>query len=166
MADYIVTDTELTSIADAIRAKGGTSAELEFPSEFVSAIGDIETGNIDFINAMTQYCATGYFGNKLVIPEGVEVIGNSVFSGDKIWNLDTLYLPSSIISIGAEAFAYNDVYPTTVVFRGTPSSIANNAFEECASLYDIYVPWSQGEVAGAPWGSYATVHYDSDTSNM
>lgn len=44
MADYLVTDTELTSIADAIRAKGGTSADLEFPTEFVQAINDIPTG--------------------------------------------------------------------------------------------------------------------------
>lgn len=41
MADYLVTDSELTSIADAIRTKGGTSAALSFPTEFVSAIGDI-----------------------------------------------------------------------------------------------------------------------------
>lgn len=44
MADYLVTDTELTSIADAIRAKGGTSASLVYPSGFVSAINDIPTG--------------------------------------------------------------------------------------------------------------------------
>ena len=41
MADYLTTDTELTSIANAIRTKGGTNAQLEFPSEFVSAIGAI-----------------------------------------------------------------------------------------------------------------------------
>jgi hypothetical protein len=45
MANYIVTDTELTSIADAIRAKGGTSATLSYPNGFVSAIGDISTGS-------------------------------------------------------------------------------------------------------------------------
>lgn len=44
MADYLVTDTELTSIANAIRTKGGTSASLEFPQEFVQAINDIQTG--------------------------------------------------------------------------------------------------------------------------
>ena len=44
MADYLVTDTELTDIADAIRTKGGTSASLEFPDDFISAIGDIATG--------------------------------------------------------------------------------------------------------------------------
>lgn len=41
MADYLVTDTELTSVADAIRTKGGTSANLSFPTGFVSAINAI-----------------------------------------------------------------------------------------------------------------------------
>ena len=44
MADYKVTDTELTSIANAIRAKGGTQAQLEFPTGFVSAVNAIPTG--------------------------------------------------------------------------------------------------------------------------
>lgn len=44
MSNYIVTDTQLTNIANAIRTKGGTSAQLEFPSDFVSAIGNIDTG--------------------------------------------------------------------------------------------------------------------------
>ena len=44
MADYLTTDTELTSVADAIRSKGGTSASLVYPSGFVSAIQAISTG--------------------------------------------------------------------------------------------------------------------------
>lgn len=44
MANYKVTDTELTSVADAIRTKGGTQAQLEFPTGFVTAIGNIPTG--------------------------------------------------------------------------------------------------------------------------
>lgn len=44
MADYLVTDSELTSVANAIRTKGGTSSSLEFPTEFVTAIQDIPTG--------------------------------------------------------------------------------------------------------------------------
>ena len=38
MAVYKGTDAELTAVANAIRAKGGTSAQLEWPSGFVSAI--------------------------------------------------------------------------------------------------------------------------------
>lgn len=44
MANYIVTDTELTSIADAIRTKGGTQGSLTFPAGFVTAIGNISGG--------------------------------------------------------------------------------------------------------------------------
>jgi len=41
---YTTTSTELTSVADAIRAKGGTSASLEWPSGFAQAIADIPSG--------------------------------------------------------------------------------------------------------------------------
>ena len=43
MSDYLTTDTELTSIADAIRTKGGTSTSLVYPTGFVSAIEAIAT---------------------------------------------------------------------------------------------------------------------------
>ena len=43
MADYLTTDTELTSVANAIRTKGGTSAQLVYPTGFVSAIDAIST---------------------------------------------------------------------------------------------------------------------------
>lgn len=42
--NYLTTNKELISIANAIRAKGGTSAQLSFPTEFVSAIQAIQTG--------------------------------------------------------------------------------------------------------------------------
>lgn len=42
--EYLTNNTELGSIADAIRTKGGTSAQLVYPAGFVSAINAIETG--------------------------------------------------------------------------------------------------------------------------
>ncbi|MDO5765030.1 MAG: leucine-rich repeat domain-containing protein, partial [Elusimicrobiales bacterium] len=44
MAYRKVNDTSLASVADAIRAKGGTSDALVFPEGFVSAISAIQTG--------------------------------------------------------------------------------------------------------------------------
>lgn len=41
---YITTDTELISVANAIRTKGGTSASLEWPNGYVSAVGAISAG--------------------------------------------------------------------------------------------------------------------------
>ena len=42
--EYLTNDIELTSVADAIRAKGGTSDPLVYPDGFVTAIGRIQTG--------------------------------------------------------------------------------------------------------------------------
>ncbi len=44
MSNYLVTDTELTAVADAIRTKGGTSLPLTFPTGFINAINDIPSG--------------------------------------------------------------------------------------------------------------------------
>lgn len=44
MAEYLTNTTDLTSVANAIRTKGGTTAQLVYPSGFVSAINAIDTG--------------------------------------------------------------------------------------------------------------------------
>lgn len=58
MSRYYVTDTELTSVANAIRTKGGTSAELEFPTGFVTAIGNISGGGTVNLQAKTNISPT------------------------------------------------------------------------------------------------------------
>ncbi len=44
LVDSTQLDSDLTSVANAIRTKGGTSASLAFPADFVSAIGAIPSG--------------------------------------------------------------------------------------------------------------------------
>lgn len=44
MSNYFATDAEFISVADAIRIRGGTSAPLEWPTDFVNAILAIPTG--------------------------------------------------------------------------------------------------------------------------
>lgn len=44
MTVYRTNDTDLKKVADAIRSKGGTSADLTYPNGFVTAIGNIQTG--------------------------------------------------------------------------------------------------------------------------
>lgn len=43
MADYLTNDADLKAVADAIRAKGGTSEPLTYPGGFASAIEAIKT---------------------------------------------------------------------------------------------------------------------------
>ena len=54
MSQYIVTDDELASVADAIRHKGGTQAGLVWPTEFVSAVNAIETGGVIVPKTITE----------------------------------------------------------------------------------------------------------------
>lgn len=44
LVDSTQLDADLTSVANAIRTKGGTSAQLAFPADFVQAIGAISGG--------------------------------------------------------------------------------------------------------------------------
>ncbi len=66
LVDSTQLDADLTSVANAIRTKGGTSASLLFPSEFVSAIQAIPTGGgstVDYkkgtYTPTQDYTATG-----------------------------------------------------------------------------------------------------------
>ena len=47
MSTYITNTTDLTSVANAIRTKGGTSASLTYPTGFVNAINAIPSGGGD-----------------------------------------------------------------------------------------------------------------------
>ena len=80
-------------------------------------------------------------------------------------------LPSEIV-LGATVlnnYALNYQPQITVIrFTGTPASITSDALTQItgwnssANLTDIYVPWSEGAVANAPWGATsATVHYNT-----
>lgn len=53
MANYVVSDTSLGSVADAIRTKGGTSSPLTYPQGFIDAIDDIQTGGSAVIQSLT-----------------------------------------------------------------------------------------------------------------
>ncbi len=60
LVDSTQLDADLTSVADAIRTKSGTSAQLAFPAGFVSAVEAIEAGGEDFLvkrcmNTLTSY---------------------------------------------------------------------------------------------------------------
>lgn len=47
MAEYLTNTADLTAVANAIREKGGTAAQLVYPSGFVSAIQAIQAGAVE-----------------------------------------------------------------------------------------------------------------------
>lgn len=54
MANYITTESDLTQVANAIRAKGNTSAQLEYPDDFVTAIQNIPAPGVISQLTVTQ----------------------------------------------------------------------------------------------------------------
>lgn len=75
--------------------------------------------------------------------------------------LEEIIFDNSAQTLSGTLFRTQDALKV-VRFEGRPSSIASNCFYSMTSVTDIYVPWSSGEVAGAPWGcSNATIHYNS-----
>jgi hypothetical protein len=92
------------------------------------------------------------------MPDNVIAIGDNGFY--RCPKLQLTSLPPGITSLGDFAFA-NCTGLETVKFTSTVSSIPNGVFSRCTKLSTIYVPWSQGQVANAPWGaSNATIVYD------
>ena len=93
------------------------------------------------------------------IPAHITTIGGSAFSTcTSLTELDIMGATSLTgkYSIGRCS------HLTTIRFHQTPSSIHAQAFSNDTALTDIYVPWSSGAVAGAPWGATnASIHYDT-----
>lgn len=92
------------------------------------------------------------------LPSGITSLGDYVFRDCP--RLASITLPPALTTIGDFAFA-NCTGLETVKFTSTVSSIPGGVFSGCPKLSTIYVPWSQGQVANAPWGaSKATIIYD------
>lgn len=91
------------------------------------------------------------------LPEGVEIIGRSAFY--RCNAITSFTFPKSIKKIGGSAFDYCSRLKT-VTFKGTPDEIASTAFSMNSGI-TFNVPWSEGEVAGYPWGaSNSTINYN------
>ena len=100
MTDYLTTGADLTSVANAIRAKAGTNANLVFPSGFISALGDIDMFiNVDNVLATystyAEFTATEdcwvvvhYYGGTIHI----SINNNSMVTG-KVSDSGDMFLP-------------------------------------------------------------------------
>ena len=78
MANYLTTDTDLTSVANAIRTKGGTSAQLAFPAGFVSAVEAIPTGGGGY--TVEDYLSKDFAGAVVYTPS---TLGSFSLQGQK-----------------------------------------------------------------------------------
>ena len=73
MVDSTQLDSDLTSVANAIRAKSGGSGQLAFPSGFVSEIGNIPSGGPTetLLNSGDYTVSSDLGSGNMVIPISV-----------------------------------------------------------------------------------------------
>ncbi|MBR2474731.1 MAG: leucine-rich repeat domain-containing protein [Clostridia bacterium] len=154
---------------------GGNTANIKsvIISNSVREIGDYAFGNCsslttvvfignsvtDIGEAAFMYCS---ISGGLILPDSITRIEYMAFQEILITEI---VIPDSVDYVGdAMLFACPNL--KTVTFKGTPTTIDcqyDGVFTYCSNLTDIYVPWSEGEVANAPWGAdNATIHYNSE----
>ena len=67
--EYLVQDTSLTAVADAIREKGGTTAPLSFPAGMAKAVRNIQSGGGD-LSSIDVYIADFTVPADLIVTAG------------------------------------------------------------------------------------------------
>lgn len=133
MSNYIVDGADLTSVANAIRTKGGTSAQLAFPADFVQAIEDIETGGggdytaVDFLNAANP---TGAISSSDVTSVG----SHRMYQRTGITSLD---LPNCT-SVSANAF--QGCSGITSINLPELTTTGDSSFNACSNITAVYLP--------------------------
>lgn len=83
---YYVTETELTSVANAIRTKGDTSAALTWPDGFVDAIDTIETGGSEtlYIFSFAGYSHDSASVGGNTIPSKIAYSNSALVAGAEV----------------------------------------------------------------------------------
>lgn len=113
LVDSTQLDADLTSVANAIRTKGGTSAQLAFPSEFVSAIAAIPSVGTSAEDAILDGSLSGVYTNNNVV-----VLRDHALSNCK--SVTGIIMPN-VISTGQNAF-YNCDHVTSISLPSLRSS--------------------------------------------
>ena len=124
--NYVTNTEELTSIADAIREKGGTSAPLEYPEEYVSAIEAISGGGDDATAIIDRTISGTYINNK------VRIIGDYAFHSCASLK-DASFQNATNINIEA-FYRCSGMETFTAPMCNT---VSRQAFAECVNLKDV-----------------------------
>lgn len=161
VVDSATLDANLTAIADACRrvktkAQYNDLIDQAVISRHVTITMEELLKDCDHIGAKC-FMNTDLSG-EIVIPEGIQYIQYEAFQERKITKLT---LPKSLKYL--EDYVFYGTYIKSATFQSTPTSVPSNVLLSCYHLTDIYVPWSEGEVANAPWGATnATIHYNCE----
>lgn len=137
MSEYKVTHDQMTQVADAIRAKGGTTDPLVWPTGFSAAVEGIQAGGGGDAEAMLANLIGGT-DTDVIVPNGVTQVRSYVFQTSPV---KSVFLPDSVTSIGKYAFCECRSL-TSVRMSPNVDSIQQSAFKYCTLLEEIELPES------------------------
>lgn len=121
----------LTGIADAIRAKNGSSALID-PQDFDTEIANLPSGSK--LPQVVDKSITSITAEDL---GNISTIGYGAFNSCN--DLETVVLPSTITKIMATAFSYCGKMSSITIQEGL-ENIYNQAFLVCSSLTSVELP--------------------------
>lgn len=85
MAEFLVQGASLTTVADAIREKGGTTAPLSFPDGMAKAVRDISSGGTDISLGLTAATVGQTIKVKAVDTDGKPTAWEAVDMASETW---------------------------------------------------------------------------------
>jgi len=153
MADYFTNDTDLTAVANAIRTKGGTTAPLEFPDEYIQAINDIQGGGgggaskkqinfIDYDGTIVQSYTSAEWANVSALPDNPSHTG-LVAQG---WNWTKAQIDAQLT-----ALPDGDIWVGQMYITGSGDTEIDVRFSDSARLSPILTICVNGSVT-VDWG--------------
>ena len=143
LVDSTQLESDLTSVANAIRTKGGTSDDLEFPSGFVTAIGNISGGGITPTG--TKSITENGTGIDVASYAYVDVaVPNTYAAGDE----GKVVSNGALVSQTSDTVTENDTYDTTLINSLTVNVSGGSGLPSAIDKVD---------------GGTATIQADADT---
>lgn len=174
VVDSTQLNSDLTSVANAIRTKGGTTGQLEFPAGFVSAVQAIPTGTTPTgtkrisitENGTTTEDVAAYASAEITVNVsgggGIsidDIAAGTAPSGDITVNVSTIaagaFSRKPITGISAPNCTQvlgNAFYDTEIVDVTLPnvSSIGASAFQNCSKLRRLVIGGA-GNISANYW---------------
>lgn len=135
---YLTDGDDLTSVADAIRAKSGGSGQLAFPAGFVSEIGNIPSGG-----STPHEVPDGYTQLKWLKSSGTQAINTGVAP-----TLETQLSVQGFLLEGNGAYYPMAGCTNPAISLNAPNGYANNGYYSFGNVTDknISQPWPSDSI--------------------
>lgn len=155
MSVYLADGADLTSVANAIRTKGGTSAQLAFPAGFVSAIQAIPTGG----GSTETLLASGTYT--------VTAAASSATISTGVTNSDTTKPVKILVVKDSQTSGVGQMLWWARVYSVGPADFVNTAGDNFANAYYVASNGTSYGFCNYQYGtSYIICHFNRSTGQI